>query len=62
MDELFRDNAQRVREAVDAKATINHSLETVENNAEISGKVAPSQERLLLNLPQRQLNEEPLGF
>ena len=62
LDELFRENERRVREAVDARANIDRSLETVENKVEISGKAAPSEERLLHNLPPNQVQEEPLGF
>lgn len=62
LDELFRDNERRVREAVDARAKIKRSVNTAENTVEISRPAALSQDRLLNNLPQKQLVEEPLGF
>ena len=45
LDELFRDNERRIRDAV-----------------EISGKAAPSEERLLHNLPPIKVQEEPLAY
>ncbi len=51
LDELFRDNERRIRDAVDAKAKINQPINAAENAVEISGKAVPSEERLLHNLP-----------
>ena len=62
LDELFRENERRILEAVDARAKINQPINASENAVEISGKSAPSEERLLHNLPPKQAQEEPLGY
>ena len=43
MDELFRANERRIRDAVDARAKINQPINAAENAVEISGKAAPSE-------------------
>ena len=62
LDELFRDNERRIRDAVAAKAKINQPINAAENAVEISGKLAPSEERLLYNLPPKKVQEEPLAY
>jgi len=62
LNELFRDNERRIRDAIDAKAKINQPLNAPENAVEISGKAVPSNERLLHNLPPKKVQEEPLGY
>ena len=62
LDELFRANERRIRDAVDARAKINQPINAAENAVEISGKAAPSEERLLHNLPAKQLAEGPVKY
>ena len=62
LDELFRDNERRMRDAVAARAKLNQPINAAENVVEISGKAAPSEERLLHNLPPKKVQEEPLGY
>ncbi len=62
LDELFQDNERRIRNAVDARAKINRPINAAENAVEISGKAAPSEERLLHNLPPKKVQEEPLAY
>lgn len=62
LDELFRDNQRRMRDAVAAKAKINKPINAVENAVEICGKAAPPEERLLYNLPPKKVQEEPLAY
>ena len=62
LDELFRGNERRMRDAVDARAKFNQPINAAENTGEISGKATPSEERLLHNLPPKKVQEEPLAY
>ena len=62
LDELFRDNERRMRDAVDAKAKINQPINAAENAVENSSKATPSEERLLHNLPPKKVQEEALAY
>ena len=62
LDELFRANERRIRNAVDDRAKIIQSINADEDAVGIRSKVAPSGERPLHNLPPKQVKEEPLGF
>ena len=62
LDELFRGNERRIRDAVDARAKFNQPINAAENAVEISGKAAASKERLVDNLTPIKVQEEPLAY
>ena len=62
LDELFRENERRIREAVEAKAKIKQSIYAGGSAVETSGKAVPFEELLLHNLPPVKVQEEPLDF
>ena len=62
LDELFRENERRMREAVDARAQMTQSTDEAENAVEITDKATPPEERLLHNLPPKQASEGPVRY